>query len=244
MGIYEKTLEVQEQVNQIKTNLKLDVSTPLEEVVSATAGGGGSSITTGIIVNECDSSGYVTDVSIVGLTEIPSYYFYNYSSYASVLTKNLKKIRLPENLISMKSNCFYNLTNLESVNLPNTLTSIGVYAFYMASKLVLKEIPSSVIAINNNAFYGCTKITELTLLGDITAIATYAFAYCTLNKFVMPNITKVPELMGSSAFSNTNIDKKKGYIYVPDSLVEDFKVANQWKNLATQIKGISELEEE
>lgn len=196
----------------------------------------------GVVVNECDSSGYVTDISIVGLTEIPNYYLYHYSSYANVLGKNLKKITLPDDLTKINSNCFYGLKNLESINFPDGLTSIGVYAFYLCEKLQLTELPSSITAINNNAFYGCTKIAELTLLGDITAIATYAFGYCTLNKFIMPNITKVPELMGSSAFSNTNIEKKKGYIYVPDNLVEDFKVANQWKNLANQILGISALE--
>lgn len=41
MGIYEKALEIQDQVNQIKTNLDLDASAPLSEVVTTTASGGG-----------------------------------------------------------------------------------------------------------------------------------------------------------------------------------------------------------
>lgn len=41
MGIYEKALEIQTQVDQIKTNLKLDATTPLSEVVTTTASGGG-----------------------------------------------------------------------------------------------------------------------------------------------------------------------------------------------------------
>lgn len=41
MGIYEKALEIQTQVNQIKTNLDLDASAPLSEVVTTTASGGG-----------------------------------------------------------------------------------------------------------------------------------------------------------------------------------------------------------
>lgn len=40
MGIYEKALEIQTQVNQIKTNLNIDPSTPLSEVAVATSGGG------------------------------------------------------------------------------------------------------------------------------------------------------------------------------------------------------------
>ena len=45
-------------------------------------------------------------------------------------------------------------------------------------------------------------------------------------------------------FANTPIASGEGYVYVPDELVEQYKVATNWTTYANQIKPISELPEE
>ena len=59
----------------------------------------------------------------------------------------------------------------------------------------------------------------------------------------MPNITAVPKLRNINAFKNTPIEKGTGYIYVPDNLVDSFKIAENWSTYADQIKSINEMEE-
>lgn len=47
---------------------------------------------------------------------------------------------------------------------------------------------------------------------------------------------------GTNAFTGTKIASGTGYVYVPDELVEEYKVATNWSTFANQIKPLSELE--
>ena len=153
----------------------------------------------GFIINAFDSNGYVTEITLVGYTIIPSYAFYVYNdSNADLLTKQLANI-----------------------NIPCKITKIGSYAFYTL-----------------------TQLKELVFYGDITSIGTYAFRLCgRLTKIVFHDLTSVPSL-GSNAFQNMPIGwlDEGAYVYVPDNLVESFKSATNWSAIASQIKGLSELE--
>ena len=204
--------------------------------------GGSSSITKGIIINECDDKGYATDVSVVGMTSIPEYYFGIYF-YANALSKYLKNIQLPSGVTSIGKGAFYNCSNLALIELPSGVTSIGNNAFLYCSKLALTELPSGVTSIENNAFQYCSNLAKMTCLGNITSIGNSAFNNCTnLSKFALPNITSVPTLGSTGVFGNTPIASGTGYIYVPDDLVESFKSATNWSTYSDQIKAISEME--
>ena len=200
-----------------------------------------TSVTKGIVVNSWDKDGYATDVSLVGMTEIPNYYF-QYSAHSSGgwLSKIGSNLHLPDNLTSIGSYAFYYCSNLALTSLPSGITSIGSRAFYYCENLALTSLPSGVISIPANCFYRCMSLTEMTLNGDIESIGSYAFRHCNLTKLVMPNVTSVPTL-SSTAFSNTTIESGTGYIYVPDTLVDSFKSETNWSAYANQIKGISEL---
>ena len=57
--------------------------------------GGSSTVTKGIIINECDDNGYATDVSVVGMTSIPEYYLAAYNdTYRNALNKYVKNIQI------------------------------------------------------------------------------------------------------------------------------------------------------
>lgn len=181
---------------------------------------GSSTTTKGIIINEYDEDGYATDVSVVGMTSIPDYYFATYSNaYTNFLNKYLKNVQLP-----------------------NNLTSIGNFAFQWCRNLALTELPSGITSIGVRVFQDCISLIEMSCLGNITSIANYVFYECTnLSIFALPNITRVPTL-GSDVFTNTPIAKGTGYVYVPDNLVNNFKSATNWSIYADQIKAISEME--
>ena len=319
-------MSVASEINRIKTNISnaytelknKNATIPSVEnsdnlassIASITTGGG--TIEKGIIINKCDSNGYATDVSVIGITSLPYFSFGSYNTTDNnFLTKNLTNVNLPESLITISDNAFYNCANLVITNLPESITSIGTSAFYGCTNLALTSLPSGITSIKVNTFYNCTKLaltslpegltsigsfafqgcsnlinlklpeslttidyyafnsckklksmtipqgvtvisgalftnctslTETTCLGDITTMGSGDFQNCTnFEKFVLPNVSSVPKLIGTTEFSGTKIAKGTGYIYVPDTLVDSFKTASGWSNYASQIKGISEL---
>lgn len=191
---------------------------------------GGATPEKGIVINKWDSDGYATDVTIVGITQIPSYAFYNYDSSGNDNSGNI----FSDHLIN--------------ANLPNELTYIGASAFSGCRELILNELPSGITSLSKDTFYRCVSITEMVIKGDITSISghTYSgsFRDCSkLKKVVFLNVTNVPTMeQGAYAFNGTMIAKGTGYIYVPDALVDSFKSETNWSNYADQIKPISELE--
>ena len=175
--------------------------------------------------------------------------------HLSKLPKNLTKINdntfctctelalksLPDGITSIGTYSFYNCPNLALESLPDSLTSIGDHAFYNCEKITIKSIPSKVTIIDSYVFQKCESITEMTCLGNITTINNTAFRDCKLSKFMLPNITSVPKLTHTNAFSGTPIESGTGYIYVPDTLVDSFKSASNWSIYAEQIRPISSL---
>lgn len=188
-------------LNAKGVNASIDetLSTLVPKVLDIETGGGGTEVEKGLVINAFDSNGYVTEITLVGYTIIPSYAFYVYNaSNADLLTKELANI-----------------------NIPCKITKIGSYAFYTL-----------------------TQLKELVFYGDITSIGSYAFRICgRLTKIVFHDLTSVPSL-GSNAFQNMPIGwlDEGAYVYVPDNLVESFKSATNWSAIASQIKGLSELE--
>ena len=168
-----------------------------------------------------------------GLTAIQGYTFEHCTKLA--LTE------LPSGITSIGNDAFENCINITLTKLPSGLTNLGSYSFRSCSKLAITELPVGITKIQSNTFYSCGSLTEITCLGNITSIASNAFQLCSnLAKFVLPNVTAVPTV-DSSSFLVTSISKKTGYIYVPDTLVDEFKSATNWSAYADQIKPISEL---
>lgn len=219
--------------------------------------------TKGFVVDAWNTNGYPTEVTILGLTYLPSYYFYQYASYKNVFGY-VSKVNLPEGLTSIGTTCFYRCSNLKTVKLPSTLKTISTQAFYLCTSLEDIELPSSlntiengvfsncsalktitipsgVAVLNQNCFYECSSLEEIIFLGDVTKINSMVFNGCNkLAKMVFKNVTNVVSL--SSSITDTLIASGTGYVYVPDTLVDSFKTSAGWKTYANQIKGLSELE--
>lgn len=176
---------------------------------------------------------------------------------------NLKSISVP-NAIDINNSAFYSCSaltevdfgqceivygdafvfcsNLTTVNLPKCTKFTGA-AFNGCSRLQNVNIPV-VREIGQRCFNGCRMLESLEFKSNVTAINAQAFYGCsTLTKVIFNGNTAVPALGNANAFTNTPIASGTGYIYVPDSLVEDWKVADRWSTYAAQIKPLSELPE-
>lgn len=234
--------DVAEAIREKKGTTETINASSFDEEIKNLPSGGGEPVTKGVAINSHDSDGYPTDISVVGMTEIPSYFFY-YSMHntSSLFSRVGANLHFPSNLTSIGNYAFYNCKNLKITSLPETLTSIGANAFQSCSNLAITSLPVGVTYLNGSTFNGCSVINELTINGNLTHISSYCFTNCgKLNKLVIPNITSVPTL-DTNAFTNTAIAKGAGYVYIPDTLVEEIKSATNWSAIANQIKGVSEL---
>ena len=177
----------------------------------------------------------ITGIELNRITEIGSNCFKfndNISSKLQYLhSKAVKKIG---------STAFAYNCKLTDVYLPN-LEVTSSSAFYNCTSLQKIDLPKCT-TLNTDVFTRCTKLEEIDLEA-CTKINNYAFRNCKLLSKLILRGDKVVTLSSSNAFTGaTLILNKTASIYVKDELVENYKVANNWKSFADIIKPISELE--
>lgn len=75
--------------------------------------------------------------------------------------KVIKKVTLPEGLVSIQKGAFSHCESLESINLPKGLKEIGENAFYKCKSLKTVILPEGISAIGEDAFAECTSLTRV-----------------------------------------------------------------------------------
>lgn len=147
----------------------------------------------------------------------------------------------------------------------NTIDALG-------DEVVVKSIVGGTITefkddklkkVGAGCFFGCSKLTNV-VLKSASIIESEAFARCELLATV--DLTSVTSIegdafyrssalatliirseqvctLGKNALNSTQISLNKGYIYVNDNLVDQYKTAYNWDAYASRIKPISELGE-
>ena len=155
----------------------------------------------------------------------------------SIIDRSITEYR-NDRLTYIGSSAFMGANKLVSVDLPNVETTAG-YAFQNCTALTSVNLPKATM-LGNGVVNGCTSLLsiDLPLVNDIYS---YAFSGSSKLEKVILRSETVARLRGV-AFSNTPIADGTGYIYVPDNLVDSYKVATNWTTVASQIKPLSELE--
>lgn len=152
---------------------------------------------------------------------------------------------IESDLESVGDYVFENCRKLVSVNFPNA-TSVGSSAFSDCVSLTTVIFPN-VTSIGSSAFSSCQYLTTA-IFPNVTSVGNYAFVngYRIVKLIVGTNQTTVATLGNTNAFNlchrirgTTNAynptGAKDGYIYVPHSLVADYRSATNWATDATQI---------
>ena len=206
--------------------------------------GGDTTIEDGLV------EGTLTEYSNDRVTNVGEYAFYH---------TTISKIDLP-NVTSVKKMAFQS-SFVQSLNLPKA-TSIGETSCGWCSSLQQINIPNvisidktafrqtslpsitlpKVTNVANDAFYENENLKSVDFYSKVT-IATHAFVFCSVLETVILRSETMCTLSGIGVFSSTPIESGTGYIYVPDNLVDSYKSATNWSTYASQIKPISELEE-
>lgn len=185
-----------------------DMATAIQTISS-----GGATPEKGIVINEWDSNGYATDITVVGMGEIPNYYLELYDYNARHILSKATTIRLPNQLTSIGNSAFRNRHELTSLDIPDSITSIGNNAFYECRYLVITKLPSALVSIGSSSFYNCFNIALTELPSGLTSIGDNAFSGCKLK------ITKIPDnvtTIGLRAFDSCKYIKT---LELPKSLV-------------------------
>ena len=145
---------------------------------------------------------------------------------------------------------------LQSVDLtgfrPNGLTDVS-YAFQSCGSLTVLDLGGMNTSKVTNMSYmanGCRALKYVNLSGWTTEALTNnssMFGFSSRLEAVVIDTPSLFRLTRPNAFSGTPISGNyttKGYVYVPDNLVDEYKSATNWTTYANQIKPLSELPQE
>lgn len=220
---------LQDIANSIRTKLETEdkykpseFSSKIDEMSIATP------VTKGFIPKAFNSSGFITDVEFIGMTSIPSHYFYTLDTYG--VGKYLTNVKFAENTTSINQYAFHNCRELLLTELPDTITSIGNYAFCSCLKISLTKLPSALTSVGTRAFEFCSKLAITEIPEGVTTLGSQAFANCSsLTSIKLPSTLSS---IGSYMFVTASNLK------TVSSLSEDLK---NIYNYAFQRSGLSKL---
>ena len=112
---------------------------------------------------------------------------------------------------------FYNCTSLTSIDLSNNNVS---------------KLSSA-----GSIFYNCTSLTQMSL-PMCSHIDSGAFYRCRLLSIITIGYSSICSLTSPGVFDGTQITSSTGSIYVPASLVDAYKSANNWSYFKDRIFSI------
>ena len=129
-----------------------------------------------------------------------------------------------------------------------SVTQVGKYAFNGCTALE-EVVFASAVTLYEYAFQNCTSLKKVDF-GEKVSFKTssssnyYTFHLCSKLDTVILRSQTLCSLPNANVFKNgTPIDSKTGYIYVPSSLVDTYKISSVWKNYASQIRAIEDYPE-
>lgn len=147
--------------------------------------------------------------------------------------------RLDTSINKIRQYGFMDCSELTEINAPN-VTTIGRNAFSFCGRLKRAIFPK--LTTGGNDMFSYCYLLEYIDLGNIAALGSWVFTSCRSLAAVVLRKNSVVNLTVENAFSSSGVQKGTGFVYVPDNLVEQYKVATNWQTYASQIRPLSELE--
>ena len=119
---------------------------------------------------------------------------------------SITSIVVEAGVTTLGNNFAYGSVNATSVSLPGTLTTVGNYVFQSCTSLKAVSFPASVTSLGTNVLYGCSS----------------------LEYIIVARTESVTTLTTTSPYTSRKI-------YVPYSILDTYKAATKWSDLASNI---------
>lgn len=161
---------------------------------------------------------------------------------------NLKRINLPNCPGTSATNTWYAFSgaNWEEINMPSAYR-LGSRTF-SGSKAGTKISFPSLAEMGSENFMDCSalKTAEFgreAISGYGATIAAKTFSGTALDTLILRASDRIWALGNVSAFSGTPIESGSGYIYVPSTLLDEYKAATNWSTFENQFRAIEDYPE-
>ena len=165
---------------------------------------------------------------------LPSYCFAHSS---------LNSITFHDNITTFKSYCFAQCKNLYNIPFPKNLNVIEQNAFYFSALSDKIILPEGLVTIGSLAFSG-SNIVSIEIPSTVEDMKYSPFSFCSkLKTFIIRKNSEVIPIWASSSypyFYSSLIHSGSGYIYVPSSLIENYKTASYWSVYSNQFRALEE----
>jgi hypothetical protein len=125
-----------------------------------------------------------------------------------------------------------------SYKILGSVTSIGEYAFRECVGLTSVTIHNGVTSVGNSAFMGCTGLTSVIIPNSVTTVGVGIFSGCASLMSIIVKNTTPPQICNKCntnkiIFKFTfpdykNTDASNACLYVPESSIEAYRVAEEW----------------
>lgn len=116
-------------------------------------------------------AGKKTNVDVVdGVTSIDANAFY--------YCREIKKITLPNTLLTMGDNSIRECSKLQEIIIPNSVVSIGVQMFSGNESLTSVTLSENLTTLPNGLFEFCEKLKTITIPKSVTTIVDTIFSNC------------------------------------------------------------------
>ena len=144
--------------------------------------------------------------------------------------KELKTIKLPDDLAVLSGSCFSGCSSLVSIDISNNLKAIEPWAFSGCTALKKLSLPEGVETIGQGAFSSCSNLQNVYIPTTITKIENDAFASdgSLVNAFYNGDIQQWNSIdigIGNEALTSAAIHYNMTILKLPSSLKEIEKEA-------------------
>ena len=170
-NLQDKTIEIKENGTQtITADSGYDGLNNVDVTVNVASGG--EVPEKGVIIDAYDSGGYPTEISIVGMENIPDNFMYFQNIAISHITGHITKVNLSDDVKTIGTYSFYKFAPLVTINFPKNLTNTGYGAFTSCTKLSMKTLPENIKTIGQMCFQSNNSLIQLSMPGVETISGT------------------------------------------------------------------------